>query len=205
MSIAGLILAGGLARRMGGGQKALVELGGRPLIAHAIDRLSPQVGPLALNVNSDDAAFGRLGLPLVPDTVPGFAGPLAGVLAGMDWATELPEPPGWLLTAPTDAPFLPEDLVSRLLAAADDADVAVAMSDGRTHPVAALWRLSLRPALHEALVERDVRKIDRFTGEHHTVHVEWDTGSGDPFFNVNTPHELAEAETLLSRTVSRRG
>lgn len=205
MSVAGLILAGGLARRMGGGQKALVELGGRPLIAHAIERLSPQVGDLALNVNADDPAYPCLGLPLAPDTVPGFAGPLAGVLAGMDWAAGLPEPPEWLLTAPTDAPFLPKDLLRRLLAAAGEADVAVAMSGGRTHPVVALWRLSLRPALHEALVERDIRKIDRFTGEHRTAHAEWDTGPGDPFFNVNTPHELAEAETLLSRTVSGRG
>lgn len=200
MSVAGLILAGGLARRMGGGQKALVQLGGRHLVGHAIERLAPQAAPLALNVNVDDPAFEALDLPIVRDTVPDFAGPLAGVLAGLEWAGSLSPGPEWLLSAPTDAPFLPDDLVGRLLESAEreDAEVAVAMSDGRTHPVVALWRTSLRDALHEALVNRDIRKIDRFTGERRTVHVEWDTADGDPFFNVNTPQELEAATALLA-------
>lgn len=200
MSVAGLILAGGLARRMGGGQKALVQLGGRHLVGHAIARLAPQVAPLALNINVDDPAFEALGLPLVRDTVPDFAGPLAGVLAGLEWASAQTDAPDWLLTAPTDAPFLPDDLTGRLLdaAAREDAEVSVAMSGDRTHPVVALWRVNLRDALHDALVNRDIRKIDRFTGGRRTVHVEWETAGGDPFFNVNTPQDLEAAEALLT-------
>jgi molybdopterin-guanine dinucleotide biosynthesis protein A len=200
MSVAAIILAGGLARRMGGGQKALVELGGRHLVGHAIERLLPQAAPLALNINVEDPAFEELGLPLIGDTVPGFAGPLAGVLAGLQWANAQAPAPIWLLTAPTDAPFLPPDLVERLLAAAEceDAEVAVATSGERTHPVVALWRVSLTDALHEALVGRDIRKIDRFTAERRTVHVEWTTDCGDPFFNVNKPQDLEAAEALLA-------
>jgi len=200
MSVAAIILAGGLARRMGGGQKALLTLGGRHLVSHAIERLMPQSAPLALNVNVDDPAFEALGLPLVQDTVPDFAGPLAGVLAGLEWANEQSPAPDWLLSAPTDAPFLPGDLVERLVAAAENenAEVAVAMSDGRTHPVVALWRTSLRDALHEALVEHDIRKIDRFTAARRTVHVEWEIKGGDPFFNVNKPQDLEAAEALLA-------
>lgn len=200
MSVAAIILAGGLARRMGGGQKALVQLGGRHLVGHAIERITPQAAPVALNVNVDDPAFEALGLPIVKDTVPDFAGPLAGVLAGLEWAAAQAPAPLWLLSAPTDAPFLPDDLVERLQKAAQDADaeVAVAMSGERTHPVVALWRTELRDALHEALVERDIRKIDRFTAERQTVHVEWDTTGGDPFFNVNKPQDLEAAEALLA-------
>jgi molybdopterin-guanine dinucleotide biosynthesis protein A len=200
MSVAAIILAGGLARRMGGGQKALLHLGGRHLVGHAIERIAPQAAQVALNVNVDDPAFGSLDLPLVKDTVPDFAGPLAGILAGLEWAAAQSPVPEWLLSAPTDAPFLPGDLVERLLAAAvrEDAEVSVAESGDRTHPVVALWRTDLRDALHDALVVRDIRKIDRFTAERRTVLVEWSTDGGDPFFNVNKPHDLEAAEALLA-------
>ncbi|WP_417514033.1 molybdenum cofactor guanylyltransferase MobA [Minwuia sp.] len=199
MNVAGLILAGGLARRMGRGQKALLPLGGRHLIGHVIERLSPQVAPLALNVNAELDQFSELGLHIVSDTVPGFAGPLAGVLAGLEWIRRLSPVPDFLLTAPTDAPFLPDDLCARLAAAAEDeaADIAVASSGERTHPVVALWRPSLSKDLRKALIEDDIRKIDRFTAVHRTVHVDWSLDGGDPFFNINRPEDLEAAETLL--------
>ncbi|WP_206420097.1 molybdenum cofactor guanylyltransferase MobA [Minwuia thermotolerans] len=199
MKPVGVILAGGLARRMGGGQKALLELGRRPLVAHAIARLTPQVAALALNVNAEMAAYERFGLPLVADTVPGFAGPLAGILAGMDWAAGAHPEGSLLLSAPTDAPFLPDDMAARLGAALTDeaAAVAVCASGGRHHPVAALWRMDLRESLREALTARDIRKIDRFTAEHRVALVEWPATPSDPFFNVNRPEDLTRAEALL--------
>ena len=199
MKAVGVILAGGLARRMGGGQKALLELDGRPLIAHAIERLGPQVAQLVLNVNAEAERYAALGLPLARDTVPGFAGPLAGVLAGMDWAAEHRPEAELLLSAPTDAPFLPHDMAARLGAAleAENAAVAVAASGERHHPVAALWRMSLREELRRALTERDIRKIDLFTAEHRTATVTWPDIPADPFFNVNRPEDLARAEALL--------
>jgi len=199
MRVAGLVLAGGLARRMGGGQKALVVLAGRPLVAHVLDRMAAQADPIALNVNDTLDSFRPFGRPLVPDTVKGFPGPLAGVLAGLRWAETLDPKPEWLLTVPTDAPFLPSDLTAQLLAAAADAstEVAVAESAGRTHPVVALWRVDLADALEDALLMRDIRKIDRFTGERRTVHVTWDTTDGDPFFNVNRPEDVDDAAARM--------
>lgn len=196
--VAGLVLAGGLARRMGGGAKALKHLAGRPLLAHVLDRITPQCGALALNANDDPTAYGTFGHPVLPDVVGGFAGPLAGVLTGLEWL-EGADRASWLLTVPTDAPFLPSDLVQRLLAAATagDVEVAVARSDGRTHPVVALWHRSLLAPLRTALVEQDIRKIDRFTAMHRTVHVDWPMTGGDPFLNINTPEELAAAEARI--------
>ncbi|WP_416896519.1 MAG: molybdenum cofactor guanylyltransferase MobA [Minwuia sp.] len=199
MSVAGVILAGGQARRMGGGQKALLELKGRHLIGHVIARITPQADPLALNVNTPHPAYDALGLPQIADSVSGYPGPLAGILSGLEWAALQEPAPDWLLSAPTDAPLLPDDLAERLIEAADreDAEIAVATSGGRTHPVVALWRVGLAAPLRQALVEDDVRKIDRFTAGRRTVHVEWDTAGGDPFFNINRPEDLAEAETIL--------
>ena len=162
--IHGLILAGGLARRMDGRDKALVEIGGRPLLAHVMARLAPQVAGLALNANGDAARFAAFHLPVVADDVPGFAGPLAGVLAGLDWLAR--ERPGATHAASVaaDTPFLPTDLVARLAEArvAAGARVAVAASGGRRHPVIALWPVDLRVDLRRALVEEDVRKIEWF-------------------------------------------
>lgn len=198
-AVAGLVLAGGLARRMGGGAKALQPLAGRPLVVHVLDRVGPQCAAMALNVNSDPAPFEGFGLPILPDIVQGFAGPLAGVLTGLDWLARERADAEWLVSVPTDAPFLPTDLVARLLAAARSAstEVATARSGGRTHPVASLWHRSLLQPLKQALVEEDVRKIDAFTGRRRTVHVDWDTTPRDPFFNVNRPEDIAEAERLV--------
>ncbi|MDF1720834.1 MAG: molybdenum cofactor guanylyltransferase MobA [Minwuia sp.] len=195
--VAGLVLAGGLARRMGGGAKALLMLADRPMLAHVLDRITPQCGTMALNANGDPRAYDSFGLPVLPDVVDGFAGPLAGVLTGLEWLALTDA--DWLLTVPTDAPFLPHDLVQRLQAAVvDGVEVAVARSDGRTHPVVALWHASLLQPLRVALVEQDIRKIDRFTATRQTVHVDWDTAAGDPFVNINTPDELEAAATALS-------
>lgn len=197
--VLGLLLAGGLARRMGGGDKCLLPLGGRPMLAHAIDRLRPQVAALALNANGDPGRFAAFGLPVVADTVPGFAGPLAGVLAGMGWASRTDDKADWLVTAATDTPFFPHDLVARLLDAAltADATVAFAASSGRAHPVFGLWRLSLEKALAHALTQEDERKIDRFAARYKTATVTFEALPLDPFFNVNRPEDLVEAEERM--------
>ena len=202
--LAAIVLAGGLARRMGGGDKALLTLAGRPLLDHVLDRIRPQVGPVAINANGDPARFARWNLPVVADSVAGFAGPLAGVLAGMDWATGSGSPESsnarFLLSVPGDAPFLPRDLVTRLMAAAvrPDIELVVAASNGRRHPVIALWPLASRDSLRRALVEEGVRKVDRWVDRHRTAVVEWDTDPVDPFLNVNAPEDLAAAERLLA-------
>jgi molybdopterin-guanine dinucleotide biosynthesis protein A len=195
--VAGVLLAGGLSRRMGGGDKTLKPLGGRPVLAHVIDRVRPQVAALALNANGDPARFAEYGLPVVADTVEGFAGPLAGVLAGLDWAARAAPECRWLLSAPTDAPFLPKDLAERLVAASARAEVVVAASGGRSHPVAALWAMSLREALRAALA-RGIRKVEDFTRDHSLATVEFPTEPVDPFFNLNRLEDLDEAERLLN-------
>ena len=195
--IVGVLLAGGQARRMGGGDKCLRPLGGRPLLAHVIERMEGQVGALVLNANGDPARFMGFGLPVVADVVEGFAGPLAGVLTGLEWAREVGA--DWIVSLPTDAPFLPRDLVPRLAAAlaAADADLACAESGGRRHPVVGLWPVRLAGELRQALVEEDVRKIDVWTARYRLAVAEFGVDPVDPFFNANRPEDLAEAEALL--------
>lgn len=198
----GLLLAGGLARRMGGGDKALIELGGRPLLDYAIERARAQVSDLILNANGDAARFERFGLPVVADVIEGFAGPLAGVLTGMEWAAEKRSHIEWLATFPIDAPFFPTNLIERMSVAIDvgNAEMACAESNGRTHPVFALWPVRLREDLRKAMVDEDMRKIDLWTARYRIVHVPFDTGDGDPFFNINRPENVEEAEGRLRRT-----
>jgi molybdopterin-guanine dinucleotide biosynthesis protein A len=195
----GLLLAGGQARRMGGGDKCLLELGGRQMMAHAIERLRPQAAPLVISANGDPRRFATFGLPVVADVVPGFAGPLAGILSGMAWLREAAPRVEWLATAATDSPFFPRDLVVQLLAAALDerAEVVFAASDGRTHPVFALWHLSLREELARAMSQENERKIDRFAERHRVTTVSFPNEGLDPFFNINRPEDLAEAAQLL--------
>ncbi len=184
---------------MGGGDKCLRPLGGKPILAHIVERVRPQVRALVLNANGDPARFAEFGLPVVADSVPGFAGPLAGVLTGLDWAAV--HAPGCALVAsvPTDAPFLPIDLVSRLAAAreAEGADIACAASAGRAHPVVALWPVALREELRRAMLEEDIRKVDVWTARYRVATVEFAARPFDPFFNANRPDDLAEAERLL--------
>lgn len=196
---AGVLLAGGLARRMGGGDKGLRDLGGRPILDRILERVRPQVGPLVLNANGDPKRFAPYGLPVVADPVDGSAGPLAGVLAGLEWAAEHAPGCRFVASFACDAPFLPIDLVDRLgEAVAAGADIACAASDGRSHPVFGLWPVTLRADLRRALVEEGIRKVDVWTARYRIAEVEFPTRPVDPFFNANRPEDLAEAERLLA-------
>lgn len=197
--VVGVLLAGGRSRRMGGGDKCLATLGGETLLSRAVARARAQVGPLLLNANGDPARFSDYGLPVAADVVEGFHGPLAGVLTGMDWAAEHAPAARWIATFATDAPFFPLDLVERFLAAADEAaaDLACARSAGRTHPVFGLWPVALAGDLRSALVEEGLRKIDAWTARHRLVEASFPAGPFDPFFNLNSPEDLAEAARLL--------
>ena len=199
-SIAGVLLAGGLARRMGGGDKSLRLLAGTPILGHVLARVRPQVGPLLLNVNGDPRRFNEFALPMAADVIEGHAGPLAGILTGMDWAAEHAPDCAWLASFATDAPFLPGDLVARLdgAIAAEGAEMACAASNGRSHPVFALWPIAQRAALRHALVEEDIRKIDAWTARYKVATVEFAATPHDPFFNANRPEDFAEAERLLA-------
>ena len=194
----GLVLAGGLARRMGGGDKALIEIGGRTILERVLDTIAPQCDGVILNANGDPSRFARFGLPVIPDDIPDFAGPLAGILAGLDWAaTHRPEI-AWLASVPGDCPFLPADLVERLHAAriAADTPLACAKSGDWRHPVAGLWPVALRADLRRALVDEDLHKIEVWTGRHGIALAEWPDRPVDPFFNVNTPDDRARANDI---------
>ena len=203
--VAGVLLAGGLSRRMGGGDKSLRLLGGRPILDHVLRRVRPQVSVLLLNANGDTARFAAFGLPVRGDVVEGFAGPLAGILTGMEWALTAAPGGRWLASFACDAPFPPRDLVARLKGAAKEAeaDLACARSRRRSHPVFGLWSLALAEDLRRAVVEEGLRKVDEWTSRYRLVEVDFpdaDTpaGSIDPFFNTNRPEDLAEAERYLS-------
>ncbi|WP_026606512.1 molybdenum cofactor guanylyltransferase MobA [Methylocapsa acidiphila] len=194
----GILLAGGLARRMGGGDKALRTVGGETILARVIEALAPQCAGLVLNANGDPARLADFGLRIVPDDLPGFKGPLAGILAGLDWIAAQRPDVAYGLSAPTDTPFLPGDLVARLAEARarEGADIACASSGGVAHPVVALWPVSLRADLRRALVEEDLRKIDRFTARYRLAIADWPAAPVDPFFNANEPSDLSAAEAI---------
>jgi molybdopterin-guanine dinucleotide biosynthesis protein A len=204
-----VILAGGLATRMGGGDKGLLQVGGQSLLSRVCDRLAPQVSGLALNANGDAARFADLGLPVVADSIEGFAGPLAGVLAGLDWAAE--QGADAIVTAAADTPFFPTDLVARLVAASDGQVHPLVLattprtgdelkSGGRSrvnrHPTFGLWPVALRDDLRAALHD-GLRKVVLWTDQHDGREALFDATPFDPFFNVNTPDDLARAEELL--------
>ncbi|WP_119459860.1 molybdenum cofactor guanylyltransferase MobA [Rhodospirillaceae bacterium SYSU D60014] len=197
--VLGLLLAGGQSRRMGGGDKCLRPLGGRPILSHIVDRVGPQVRHLLLNANGDPARFRDFGLPVAADSVAGYAGPLAGVLTGLDWAAAEAPDCRFVASVPTDAPFLPADLVQRLMAGleAEGADMACVASGGRHHPVAGLWPVDLREDLRRAMTVEDIRKVDVWTGRYKLAVVEFPTDPVDPFFNTNRPEDLEAAERLL--------
>jgi len=201
VNIVGLLLAGGQSRRMGGGDKSLRLLGGRTLLDRVIERMRPQVSALVLNVNGDPARFAAFGLPVAADGVADFAGPLAGILAGLDWAAaNRPDCP-LVASVATDAPFLPMDLVARLYEGMkrEGADLACAASQGQPHPVIGLWPTRLREDLRRALVAEGVRKVDVWTARYRLATVAFPVGEIDPFFNANRPEDLDAAATLLER------
>jgi molybdopterin-guanine dinucleotide biosynthesis protein A len=203
---AGVILAGGLGKRMGGGDKPLLELGGKPMLARVIERLAPQVERIILNANGDPARFAAYGLPIVPDTVPGFAGPLAGILAGMRWSkANLPDA-RFLLSVAADTPFFPPDLVVRLSEGCgnDERTIALAASTVGTHPVFGLWPVALADHLEAFLQGGEGGKILTFADRHLRLNVPFDDivlpdgAAVDPFFNVNTPEDAARAEEIAA-------
>jgi molybdopterin-guanine dinucleotide biosynthesis protein A len=194
----GVLLAGGLARRMGGGDKPMRQIGGRTILERVITRLAPQCDGLILNANGDPARFANFGLPVIADNVGNFPGPLAGILAALDWAAAVRPEVEWVLSAAADCPFLPRDLVARLHRARVDenAELAVAASGGQSHPVIGLWSVGLREQLRHALVVEDIRKIDRWTARYRLATVEWPVDPLDPFFNANTMDDIEAAERL---------
>jgi molybdopterin-guanine dinucleotide biosynthesis protein A len=198
IKIPGVLLAGGLARRMGGGDKPMRRIGGRTILERVIARLKPQCDGLMLNANGDPARFSAFGLPVISDDVVDFPGPLAGILAALDWTAANRPNVEWILSAAADCPFLPRDLVARLHEAlsTQNAQLAVAASDGQSHPVIGLWHVALRGELRHALVVEDIRKIDRWTARYKLATVTWPITPLDPFFNANTVDDIAEAERL---------
>jgi len=200
VKIVGLLLAGGQSRRMGGGDKALRLIGGVPLLDRVIERMRPQVETLVLNANGDPARFAGFGLPVVPDSVPDYAGPLAGVLAGLDWTAEHHPDCPYIVSVATDAPFLPGDLVSRLVRGMEKsgADLACAASGGQPHPVIGLWPVRLREDLRRAVADETIRKVDVWTARHRLTIVPFPSEPLDPFFNANRPEDLTTAAALLA-------
>lgn len=211
-AITGVLLAGGQSRRMfagesaGGGDKGLLDIAGQPMLAHVIERMRPQVGGMVINANGDAARFSAFGLPVVADTVAGFVGPLAGVLAGMRWSALHARDASHIATVSTDAPFVPVDLVARLAEGLEGHLIAMAASGGEVHPVIGLWPVGLADDL-EAALKDGVRKVLAWTDRHGTKVVDFafesvGTLDGerlvDPFFNANTPEELDEARALLA-------
>jgi molybdopterin-guanine dinucleotide biosynthesis protein A len=194
----GLILAGGLARRMGGGDKPMRVIAGRSLLDRVIARLAPQCDTLILNANGEAARFAAFGLPVVADSITGFAGPLAGILAGLDWVAAHRPDAAWMLSAAADCPFLPHDLVARLQQARIEAQapLAVAASGGQPHHTIALWPVALRAEIRQVLTLDDDRALHRWTARDRVVTVAWPDQPVDPFFNANTPDDLVEAERL---------
>jgi molybdenum cofactor guanylyltransferase len=199
--VAAVVLAGGLARRMGGGDKALRLLHGQTLLDHVLARLRPQVDRVALSANGDPARFAQWGLPVLADPPESRqAGPLAGILAGLEWSARLDPPAALLLSAPSDTPWLPTDLLARLLAArSPQARIVCASSGGRQHPVVALWPVALRADLAAALGD-GVRGVARFAQLHGAVAVEFPVGTRDPYMNINDAAALAAAEAAINES-----
>lgn len=198
--IAAVILAGGLARRMGGGDKPLMMLSGRPILSHIIDRIAPQTNKLIINTNSSEAFFEEFNLPIVADSIDGFAGPLAGILAGMDWVASNMPKCRFMISVPGDGPFIPTDLVEKLMKPILDgrATLSVASSGGRTQPVVGLWDVTLRDELRSAIVEEDIHKVDLWTGRYEISEVDFPIENYDPFFNANRPDDMSKAEDIFN-------
>ena len=206
----GLILAGGQSRRMRAAMppaqpdKSLADLAGTPLLGHVMQRLAPQAGRLILNANGDPARFASFNMPVIADSIPDFAGPLAGLLAGLQWARAHAPTATHLVSVSTDVPFLPPDLVTRLQAtlAETRAPIAIARSRSGLHPVIGLWSIELAEDLAASL-DAGTRKVQDWTARHHAIPVDFPDSlikgrAVDPFFNTNTPQDLAEARARLA-------
>jgi molybdopterin-guanine dinucleotide biosynthesis protein A len=199
-STLGLVLAGGLARRMGGGDKALIEIGGVSILDRVLAVLSAQCTGIIINANGDPGRFADTGCPVIPDNVPDYPGPLAGILAGLDWLAAQDNDVEWIVSVPGDCPFLPDDMVERLHQARRKTGTGVPLACARSgewrHPTVGLWPLALRQDLRKALVEEGLRKIEVWTGRHGIAIADWPDQPIDPFFNINTPEDAARAERI---------
>ena len=205
MQVVGVLLAGGKSRRMGGGDKTLRYLAGRPILEHVLERVRPQVGQLILNANGDPARFKNSGLPIIRDVLDGQPGPLAGILTGMVWAKTNAPDAQWIFTVATDAPFVPTVLVAQLGKACEreNADLACASSGGYHHPVIGLWPVALAEALRAAIETDGIRKVDRWTAQYRLAVIDYANRPLDPFFNVNRPEDITEAERLYAKFKDR--
>ncbi len=196
----GLVLAGGLARRMGGGDKARIEIGGVSILDRVLAVLSAQCTGIIINANGDPKRFADTGCPVVPDNVSDHPGPLAGILAGLDWLAAQDNGVEWIVSVPGDCPFLPDDLVEKLHTARRRQGAGIPLACARSgkwrHPVVGLWPLALREDLRKSLIEEDLRKIEMWTARHGIAIADWPDQPVDPFFNVNTPEDAARAKEL---------
>jgi molybdenum cofactor guanylyltransferase len=196
----GLVLAGGLARRMGGGDKALIEIGGISILDRVLAVLSAQCTDIVINANGDPKRFANTGCIVIPDNVPDHPGPLAGILAGLDWLAAQDNGVEWIVSVPGDCPFLPDDLVEKLHLARRKMGAGVPLACARSgewrHPVVGLWPLALRGDLRKALVDESLRKIEVWTARHGVAIAEWPVERIDPFFNVNTPEDAERASRV---------
>lgn len=195
-----VILAGGLARRMGNIDKAFVSVGQKPLLDHVLQRLSTQTSDLIINANGDASRFSKYNLPVIADTIPDHPGPLAGVLAALEWSRENRPDTNWVVSVPVDTPFVPTDLIGRFhdTIKTRKAQLTCAITNGRSHPVAGLWPVSLADDLRHAMTEEGLRKVDTWTSRFNLVHTEFDTHPIDPFFNINRPEDIHKAEDVLT-------
>jgi len=198
-----VILAGGLARRMGNADKAFVQLNNQPLLIHVINKIAPQVSRLVINANGDPARFESSNLPVIADTIGDFPGPLAGVLAAMEWTRDYHPQCKWVVSIPVDTPFAPFDLVQRLLQSINDnnAELACAKSNGRAHPVVGLWPVALADNLRQAMIEDEIRKVDLWTARFKLAQAEFAADNIDPFFNINRPEDVEQAESFIQEGV----
>ena len=196
---AAILLAGGQARRMGGGDKNLMMLAGKPVLRHVLDRVDFADRPLMINANGDPARYAAFGLPVCADVIDGYAGPLAGILTGLEWVAANHSDCSHMVSLATDAPFLPVNLIAVLESAiGDGAEIAQAMSLHRRHPVFAIWPVAIAGALRDAVIDEGVRKIDDFTARYHCVTVEF-AGTPDPFMNLNRPDDFDLATQILGQ------
>ncbi|MGE0340920.1 MAG: molybdenum cofactor guanylyltransferase MobA [Xanthobacteraceae bacterium] len=197
----GLVLAGGLARRMGGGDKSLIEIGGVTILERVLSRMKPQCSRMIINANGDASRFGFTGLPIVPDDIPDFAGPLAGILAGLDWAAANEPDTEYIASVPGDCPFLPRELVQRLEEARnhEGKPLACAKSGDWRHPVVGLWPVALRADLRHALMKEQLHKMEVWTARYGVATAVWPDQPIDPFFNVNTPEDAARANEVAKQ------
>jgi molybdopterin-guanine dinucleotide biosynthesis protein A len=192
--IVGCVIAGGLSRRMGE-DKALVRFGDATLVARAVERLTRQVSKIAINANGDPSRLAGLKQPVIADMIANHPGPLAGVLTGMNWAQQ--QGKDWVVTVPIDTPFFPGDLIARLAEAVRGHDLAVATSGGHRHPLFTLWPVKLADDVRHALVDKDQRRVNAILDRYRLGSADWGVAPFDPFFNINTPEDLAEARRLM--------